>query len=709
MGPARFTVIAPELIRLEYQKDGRFVDEPSLFAVERGVVFEGFREERSGEKLVIDTGRIQLIYKPDGKPFHAGNLRALIKTGNAQSEWKPGARSDKDLGGARNLDNTKGPAPMEQGLLSRDGWHLIDDSARPLLKDGWFAARSKDSGLDWYLFGYGHDYKAALKTLTLIGGRVPMPRKYALGSWYSRWWLHSAKDYQRIAGEYKEHDFPLDVIVMDMDWHKKDDWTGYSWNKELFPDPEGFLKWAHGEGLFATLNDHLAGSVKPFEDRYSDFMTALGRDPAKRETVPFDAGNKTQMQALFKTVYEPLEKSGVDFWWLDYWSEDKNHPANHLRWVNELYYRRSRKDNLRGLVFSRWGDWGNHRQPMHFSGDTFILWPTLKFQVPFTANAGNVGAFYWAHDIGGYQGERSGELLARWTQFGAFSAALRLHSMNKPWLDKRPWSYPKEIEDSMRTSFHLRSELFPYTYSSVWQGQDQSLPLLRPLYLEYPEDERAYRNPQEYLYGDAFLAAPVVAPGKGPKHVSSQRVWLPEGTWYDWFSGARYEGPLEREFSADISSFPLFVRGGVPIALQPYAPRMAGAALKTLLVRAYMGAADQRGATALYEDDGLTTAYSTGAYCLTGLQYSRENDGITLTITPGAGRFRGQPGSRTYVVELPGHGRFSSVEVNGRPAQAVYDPILNGSRITIADRDMREALVVRGRYLIDLRFLPPPR
>ena len=694
-GAARFTVISPEAIRLEYQAGGRFIDDPSLFAVDRSVRFDGYKEERGPGRLVIDTGRIRLVYVPDGKPFSPANLTATIRDRGLETEWKPGMWSANDLGGSRNLDGTKGPAPMEQGLLSRDGWRLLDDSSRPLLRDDWVSARPKDAGLDWYLFGYAHDYKAALRSLTLISGPAPMPRKYVLGSWYSRWWPHSAKDYQRIVDEYREHDFPLDVLVMDMDWHTEG-WTSYTWNNKLFPDPEGFLHWAHAQGLFTTLNDHIArdgkGGVQPFDDNYAAFMRALGRDPALKETLPYDAGNKKQMDAFFSTVYAPLEKQGVDFWWLDYWDDGAVNPFNHLRWVNELYFRHSKRDGGRGQLFSRWADWGGQRHPIEFSGDSWILWPTLQFQIPFTANSGNAGAFFWAHDVGGYQGERDGELLARWTQFAAFSAALRLHSMNLPDLDKRPWSYPKEIEDSMRVSFHLRSQLFPYTYSSVWLTHDKTLPLVRPLYLEYPDDDRSYHNPQEYLYGDSFLVAPIVS--SGPKHVSIQKVWFPEGTWFSLFDGSKHSGPSEAEFSADLSSFPVFARGGVPIPMQPYTPRMGTEPLKTLIVRAYPGDEGKTGVFALYEDDGISDEYEKGAYALTHLEYRRDGKEISVSILPVKGAFKGQLQARNIIIELPSIDVLSA-EADGKAVSAVvYKGI---SRFDLGQRDIRLAATLRVR------------
>jgi len=334
------------------------------------------------------------------------------------------------------------------------------------------------------------------------------------------------------------------------------------------------------------------------------------------------------MDTLFKFAQEPLEKMGVDLWWTDYWFDGKKLPRGKIPWtselytlwVNEAYFRHSERRGLRGQDFTRWGDWGDHRHPILFSGDTWMLWPTLEFEVPFTANSGNTGAFFWSHDIGGYQGEADGELLARWAQFGAFSAALRVHSKNMsyvslPPIDKRPWIYDKMVEDSMRASYHLRSMLFPYVYSSARQSSEESVPLSRPLYFESPAVEEAYHNPQEYLYGDAFLVAPITKPGTGP-----QKVWFPDGVWYDWFTGERFEGGTQKEFSKGLDSFPLFARGGVPIPMQPYAERMATEPLKTLVVRVYPG---EQGRFDLYEDDGLTQDYLSGHYGLTPLSYRR--------------------------------------------------------------------------------------
>jgi len=272
VGNARFTVLTPNCIRLEYADGGKFVNAPSLFAVNRRARFNGARVTRSVTSTTIDTGALRLTYTPDGKPFSASNLFADIKTDAGMVRWTPGAANPGNLGGTiRTLDGLRGPVDLGQGVLSRDGWFLLDDSTTPLLTTDWVQSRPADSGADWYLFGYGDDYHAALRSLTAVGGPVPLPRKYVLGAWYSRYWPYTSPEFRQIVNEYTAHDFPLDNIVLDMDWHK-DGWTGWSWNRKLLPDAEALLPWFHSQGIHDTLNLHPADGVGPQEDAYASFM-----------------------------------------------------------------------------------------------------------------------------------------------------------------------------------------------------------------------------------------------------------------------------------------------------------------------------------------------------------------------------------------------------------------------------------------------------
>ena len=689
IGDARFTIITPNCIRLEYAAGARFVDEPSMFAINRDARYRGYTLSTKNGATLIETSAIRLAYKPDGKPFSAANLQATIRKGAATVEWQPGKPNPGNLGGTdRTLDGWGGANHLPDGLISRDGWYLLDDSRRQLLTVDWVKSRPKEDGLDWYLFGYGDDYKAALKSLTTIGGPVPLPRKYAFGVWFSRYWPFSSTDYRQIVQEYGDHGFPLDIMVMDMDWHK-DGWTGWSWNRKLLPDAEELLKWFHQQGLAVTLNVHPADGVGPHEDVYEPFMRALGDDPATKKTLPYDAGDKRYLDALFKYTHEPLEREGVDFWWLD-WQQypfTRSVPdLTNLAWLNHYYYQHTGQEGRRGMSFSRWAGWGDHRNPIHFSGDANTGWRMLAAEVPFTSTAGNMGCFFWSHDIGGHMGGRNEESYARWCQFGATTAALRSHSTRDAQMDRRPWLYSKWAEESMRVSFRLRSQLLPYVYSSAWESCRDAVPLNRPLYLEYSDQEPAYHNSQEYLFGDNLLAAPITMPGVGPGRVGWQTVWFPAGTWYNVFTGERYEGPADALVAADINEFPLFARAGVPVPMQPYTPRPGTAPLNTLLVRCYPGDDGRTGTFPLYEDDGLTTAYTRGESATTLLRYTRRGDRVEVNIAPTKGHFVGQPTERAYVIELPDTARATGVAVDGKPALTQYDPTTFTNRISIPAR-----------------------
>jgi len=696
-GSARFTVIAPECVRIEHSATGRFIDAPSMFATERNAAAPRFTVERDGPRTTIDTGRIRLLYTDDGAPPGPGNLKAVIRGGTQAIVWTPAAQIGGNLGGTlASLEGARGPLDLGEGLLSRDGWIVLDDSTTPLLTpDGWVEARPQGAGLDWYLFGYAHDYPAALRALTTVSGKVPLPRRYALGSWYSWYWPLRSDDYRRIVEEYREHDFPLDIVVMDTDWHRGG-WTGWSWNRDLLPDAEDLLQWFHRQGLAVTLNSHPAGGVGREEEAYVPLMRALGQDPASGQVLPFDASDRRYLEAFFETTHAPLERAGVDFWWIDWQQTPMTRGVAGLRnltWLNDRYFRRSENGGRRGQILSRFAGWGDHRNAIHFSGDAEGRWTVLRFEVPFSATAGNAGCFFWSHDIGGHSGRRDEEMFTRWVQFGALSAALRLHSTRLAELDRRPWTYGRPFEEAMRAAFHLRARLFPYLYSTAWRSHVDSVPLLRPLYLDRPEDQRAYANPQEYLLGEALLVAPVTDPGVGPGRLATQAVWFPPGRWHDWFTGEVYEGGEEVIVAAGLDEIPLFVREGVPIPMQPPTQRMSASPPPELLIRCAPGMA---GRFTLYEDDGITTEYRRGGYATTDLTCARQGERVTVSVAAARGTFRDMPRERSYVIELAGTARPRAARINGQEAPFEYDAPRATTRIRVPSRARERGVSVEA-------------
>lgn len=698
MAAARFTLLSPECVRIEYAPDGRFTDAPTMLAAYRErtgaatgngvpVVIEDVApREGDGQPLVISTERMELRFTPRGRGLSRETLEARLR--GSDRAWRPGDAQTGNLGGTLStLDGVRGPEPLGEGLLSRDGWYLIDDSHNHIVVDGWVRSREAHPlATDWYLLVYGDDYRAGLRAFTRLSGPVPLPRRVLLGSWYSRYWPHTSAEFRQIVADYESHGLPLDVMVLDMDWHR-DGWTGWSWNRELLPDAEGLLRWMHERGVAVTLNLHPADGVGPHEDRYADFMRALGRDPASRQTVPFDAGDRAYMTALFEQVLRPLEQDhggGVDFWWLD-WQQDKfvRSVANltNLQWLNRLFLEHTRRaasadePRRRGVSFSRWaGDpaerrWGDHRYPIHFSGDAHTGWAMLRFQVPFTVTAGNVGCFFWSHDIGGHFGPRIEEATARWVQFGALSAAVRLHSARVGVLDRRPWTYEPRFFESMREALRMRAALMPHLYSEVRRSCRESVPLLRPMYLDHGAHERAYRSDGQYLLGERLLAAPITHAGVGPRCVASQPVWFPPprdaasaGSWRRWTTGERFADGDEAIVSAAIDETPLFVREGAPIVLQEVGPRMTAGLGAHATLRLWPPARLDAPMTlfdVLEEDDGLTDDSDDRLVARTPLSVDwtptpRGTVIANVTIGPVEGRFAGQSQRRRWTIEIGG-------------------------------------------------------
>jgi alpha-glucosidase (family GH31 glycosyl hydrolase) len=695
VGPARFTVVTPQLIRMEYAAGGKFVDAPSWFARNRDVRDASYQAKRDGRSLTIDTGAIRLTYTDDGKPFDAGNLRAEIKRPGGSSQWKVGDVQAGNLGGAiRGLDRVRAAVPMGEGLISRDGWYLYDDSTSVLARGSWWAERPADHGVDWYLFGYGTDYRAALKSLTTVAGDVPLPRKCTLGAWYSRNYRYSQAEFQQIVDEYHANDFPLDTIVMDYGWHQQG-WTGWTWNAELIPDPDALMRWFHDHGLTVTVNDHPDGGVQPSEKNYGQFMRDMGQDPASKETAKFDASDQKYMEAWWRDTHDPLMRQGVNFWWLD--MGKTNAPGlpslDGLAMMNDFYFKHTAIDGRRGQSFSRWAGWGDHRDPIHFSGDADSGWPMLAFEVPFTSTSGNAGCFFWSHDTGGYRGGRNEESYARWAQFDALSAALRSHSAGNADMDRRPWKYPAWTTDSLRRSFHLRAELLPYAYTAEATAARTSVPMVRPMYFDHPADEIAYHSGQEYTFGDDLLVAPITTPGQGQNHLGWQHVWFPPGRWYQFTTGERHDGPAHELVAADLTEMPLFARGGVPIAEQPYTERPTSAPLNTLVLRCFPGPDGQTGTASLYEDDGISDGYKHGASATTELSYARHGDEVTVRIAPTRGSYSGQVPSRGYTVLLPATQR-GTVQ-SPADAKLSYDAATGTNRIEVPPAPIGQETIVR--------------
>ncbi|WP_333848118.1 glycoside hydrolase family 31 protein [Alistipes finegoldii] len=694
-GNARFTVLTPQLIRMEWSADGQFEDRATLTFVNRETPVPEFKVRESRSKLTITTPALTLTYLKNGK-FSDKNLKAVFTLNGREVVWTPGMENPQNLlGTTRTLDGADGSKlkePMEQGILSRAGWSLIDDSQRHVLTpDGseweeWIEARPEGDRQDLYLFAYGHDYKQALADYALVAGRAPMPPKYTLGYWWSRYWQYSDNEFVDLVNKLKSMDVPIDVLIVDMDWHEtwglrksnspKDEygqrigWTGYTWQKELFPSPANFLKWTENEELKVALNLHPASGIQPYEAVYDDFTKEYGWSE-KGKSVPFKIDERKWADAYFKTVLEPMERDGVDFWWLDWqqWKESKYTPGlSNTFWLNHTFFNHAERQNpgLRPFIYHRWGGLGSHRYPLAFSGDTYATWPMLAYLPYFTATASNVNYGWWGHDIGGHmfhktQKATDPELYTRWLQYGVFTPIFKTHSTKDPRIERCIWCFPDHMF-LMRDAIRLRYTLAPYIYNAARENYDTGVGMCRPMYYDYPESDKAYETPEQFMFGNDILATTITQPVDSITGLAPRTIWFPEGAWFDCATGSMYEGGRTEELHYTLAENPHYAKAGSIIPMNPATVKNLQQPCDTLVLTFIPGGDGQ---LRHYEDDGMSQQYKTN-YAVTTVTKKQEGNTVRVRISPREGSFAGASDSRSYELRFPAVFPPKSVKVNGK-------------------------------------------
>ena len=512
-GKARFTVLTPEMIRIEYSAKGIFEDQATFTVTNRRLKVPRFRKREDNTYLYIVTDKVRLKYRkstnPVTTPASPENLTITIDNNGCESVWYPGKSDSLNLKGTcRTLDGSNGDnkrAEMENGLISRSGWAVIDDSWAAIRSDGgrsyalrpnadmefdWWAERSDTDALDIYYLGYGNDYKKAISDYTKIAGKIPLPPDYVFGYWYSKYSAYSADDYRRIMSEIKDNKIPADVMILDMDWHwnvgngqsgDKGGWTGWSWNTNLIPNPKGLLRDIHDNNFKIALNLHPADGINKNESPV--YFAAMNSElngkylNDKKDNISWSIDYTDFTKSFFKNIIRNHESEGVDFWWID-WQQhltsNDTYGLSETFWCNHIFFNdmvRKRTDR-RPVIFHRWGGLGSHRYQIGFSGDALINFQTLGFQPYFTATASNVGYGYWGHDLGGHAFTDESivndpELVLRWIQFGVFTPIFRTHATNDARIERRIWKFD---------NFPTMLRFFPI--STLWPVK-----LMIPVYL----------------------------------------------------------------------------------------------------------------------------------------------------------------------------------------------------------------------------------
>jgi len=633
------------------------------------------------------------MWNTDAHPRHLPTTDPLYESFPIYLGMRPG------LGYARFFDNT---------------WRSHFDFGYS--EPGVFRYDAAGGELNYYLI-YGPEPAAILERYTELTGRMPLPPRWALGHQQCRWSYYPESRVREIADGLRSRDLPTDVIYLDIDY--MDGYRVFTWDRERFPDPARLIADLREQGFrLITIIDP---GVK-VDEEYPVYREGIERGYFCRKPSgePF-VGPVWPGDSVFPDFTHPdvrrwwgdLHRSLVDVGVAGIW-DDMNEPSvfGGINWTMDedvIHYDNghgtphSKSHNVYGLlmaratreglerlrpderpfVLTRAAYAGVQRYAAVWMGDNSSWWEHLWMAMPMCLSVGLAGQPFVGVDIGGFSDDCTPELYARWVQLGVFTPLCRTHSALDT-RDQEPWAFGPETERIARKYLELRYRLLPYTYTLFWEASRTGAPIMRPLAYAYPDDPTTYEISDQFLWGDAFLVAPIYQ-----ENVTHRAVYLPAGCWIDYWTGEVRTGPTWIVAEAPLDTLPLYVRAGSIIPTGPVMQHTDERPLDPLTLDIYGG---DEGSFILYEDDGLTLAYREGDWAKFG--YEETAEAVTLTIGARQGRYR--PPDRRVIVRFHGWSEApASVTRDGDAVEASFDAAGGIVSLTWADDGRSHRIVLR--------------
>lgn len=566
-------------------------------------------------------------------------------------------------------------------FLNSTFWSQFDMGAS---KPGIWQMRTQEPQLDYYLI-YGPTPQQILATYTELTGRMPLPPKWALGYHQCRWSYESEAIVRELAQEFRQRSIPCDVIHFDIDYMQG--YRVFTWHQQRFSNPKALVDDLKENGFKVVTIVDPGVKYEPEAD-YWVFNEGLEKDYFVRKTngelfhgyvwpdkAVFPDFLRPEVRQWWANSHKTLTEVGIAGIWNDmnepalddrpFGDEGKKitFPLDAPQGPHHEHATHAETHNLYGLMMARAsheameqlrpqqrsftltrsGFAGIQRWASVWMGDNQSLWDHLEISLPMLCNMGLSGVGFVGCDIGGFAGNATGELFARWMQVGLLYPLMRGHSALST-ARHEPWCFGDRVEQICRDYIQLRYQLLPYLYSLFWEAATTGAPILRPLLYHYPNDTHTYALHDQVFLGSFLMAAPVYRPG-----VEYRAVYLPEGTWYDWWSNQRYEGPTHILAHAPLEKMPLYVKAGAIIPMQPVVQYVGEKSIDEVTLRIYPGSQEWT----FYEDDGYTLDYQTGNWTATTYRTTQKNDEIILEATARAGNGTGF--DRKITPELQGN------------------------------------------------------
>jgi alpha-glucosidase len=522
--------------------------------------------------------------------------------------------------------------------------------------DAYYSFGATGGGMNYYFF-YGPDPKKVLNRYTELVGRMPLPPRWALGYQQSRWGYYPEGKVRDIAENFRKRNIPCDVIYLDIDY--MGGFRCFTWDSKNFPNPKGMLDDLKKSGFkFVVIIDpgikqdtaywvYQQGVAGDHFVKYPDGKPFIGQVWPGNCAFPDFTSEETRK--WWGSLYKGLLDVGIKGFWndmnepsvfngpnktfaLDVIHDDIGLHTDHRKSHNVYGMLMGRgthegvqslRPNERPFVLTRASYAGGQRYAAAWTGDNISSWNHLYLALPMCLGLGLSGQPFVGTDIGGFMGDPTGELYARWLQLGVLTPLCRTHSV-KGSKDKEPWSYGEKYETINRRSIELRYQLMPYLYTAFYEATQTGLPLMRPLFLDYPDDQKMYDRwtgvETEFLFGNDLLVAPVLEEGR-----NSRAVYFPRGEWYNFWTNEKISGPASVNVSAPIDTIALFVRAGAIIPMQKILQYVDQSPIDLLTFSIYPSEASS---SIYYEDDGISFDFQKGEYRLVKM-HCTDNAAVT--------------------------------------------------------------------------------
>lgn len=652
----RITILTSRLVRLEYSENGVFEDRPTELVINRNFESPKFSVKEDKRYIEIKTTYFTLSYTKNkrfkgGLFNHASNLK--IELFNSDKVWYYNHPEVRNYKAPHTLLSDK--KDYVKSLYSLEGFTSIDDSnSKVFLSSGELVERDNKE-TDIYVFIYHKDFLKALDDYFKLTGAPSLIPRFALGNWWHKNEKYNDFDVKELISNFANNDIPISVLLLDSSWHKQVEYnknilkTGFTFNDELFKNPEQMITYLHSKGIRMGLSIDPHEGIYPLETSYEELKKYV--EPNKDGVIPFSVYSSKFIDAYLKLVIHTIDNLGVDFYFLDFYESKLTEEVYRLKHyqLNDM----NRNYQRRPMMLSYNVGKAPHRYSVLYSGKSIVSWDTLKKIPTYNSHAFNNGVSWWAHDIGGYyKGMEDAELYVRFVQLGVFSPIMKFGADIGKYYKREPWKWDIKTQSIVTDYLRFRHKLIPYLYSEAYKYTEQSMPVIEPLYYRFPELYDDNICSDEYYFGGELFVSPIVKKKDPVMGRVIHKFYIPDGTWYDITTGKKFPGGRKYVSFFRDQDYPVFARSGAIIPLSDLDnmdkindtnPPL------NLEVDIYPGRSNSY---KLYEDDGVSSLYKKGFYLLTDIQYNYLPNNYTVIFRSMDGKSGIVPDKRNYKIRF---------------------------------------------------------